>query len=102
MGIMKSIVTICLIILVVVGPTTMASKPFPFDARPDEVCCYPGYPCCDVPFPPGADEDEDSVAILAPSPSMAHEQKTIKPPSFRGASLRPSGMGATPPGVGLS
>nr|GEU59023.1 putative nucleotidyltransferase, ribonuclease H [Tanacetum cinerariifolium] len=41
--------------------TTMASKPFPFDDRPDEVCCYPGYPCCDVPFPPPADEDDDTV-----------------------------------------
>lgn len=62
-------------ILVVVGPTTMASKPFPFDDRPDEVCCYPGYPCCDVPFPPGADEDEDSVKVLAPTSSIAHGNK---------------------------
>ncbi|KAL7619027.1 hypothetical protein Lser_V15G02866 [Lactuca serriola] len=75
MGIMRTIVTICMMILVVVGPTTMASKPFPFDDRPDEVCCYPGYPCCDVPFPPGADEDEDSVKVLAPTSSIAHGNK---------------------------
>ncbi|GJR48055.1 hypothetical protein Tco_1316158 [Tanacetum coccineum] len=67
MGIMRTIVMICMMILVVMG-TTMASKPFPFDERPDEVCCYPGYPCCTHPFPPLAVEDHDSVEVNAPSP----------------------------------
>ncbi|GJS48651.1 FMP32, mitochondrial-like protein [Tanacetum coccineum] len=48
--------------------TPMASKPFPFDDRPDEVCCYSGYPCCDVYFPPLTDEDDDNVKVTAPSP----------------------------------
>ena len=65
---MKTIMMICMMILVVMG-TAMASKPFPFDERPDEVCCYPGYPCCDVPFPPSADEDDDSVNENKPSSS---------------------------------
>ncbi|GJZ81827.1 reverse transcriptase domain-containing protein [Tanacetum coccineum] len=50
-----------LISISAVGLATIPSKPFPFDDRPDEVCCYPGYPCCDVPFPPLADEDDDTV-----------------------------------------
>lgn len=46
---------ICVMILELLGTTTMASKPFLFDECPDEVCCYPGYPCCTVPLPPGPD-----------------------------------------------
>ncbi|KAD3336974.1 hypothetical protein E3N88_32494 [Mikania micrantha] len=60
-------------ILVVVGTTATASKPFPVDVRPDEVCCYPTYPCCTVPIPPGADEEDNTAQTLAPSPSMAHD-----------------------------
>ncbi|KAK1413636.1 hypothetical protein QVD17_35412 [Tagetes erecta] len=75
MGKIKMIMMVCMIILVVVGTTTMASKPFPFDDKPDEVCCYPGYPCCDVPFPPGEEDEEGALEAVAPSPSMAHGQK---------------------------
>ncbi|GJY43899.1 hypothetical protein Tco_0432112, partial [Tanacetum coccineum] len=28
-----------------------------------------GYPCCDVPIPQSADEDDDIVKVNAPSPS---------------------------------
>ncbi|KAL8214203.1 hypothetical protein R6Q57_003652 [Mikania cordata] len=70
--IMRRVMMICIMILVVVGTTATASKPFPFDVRPDEVCCYPTYPCCTVPIPPGADEEDNTAQTLAPSPSMAH------------------------------
>jgi len=69
MDIMRSIVAICMMILVLGMTTTMAAKPFPFDDRPDEVCCYPGYPCCTVPIPPGADEEDNAWKLGAPSPS---------------------------------
>lgn len=68
MAIKRTVVMMCIMILMVMGTTAMAAKPFPFDVRPDEVCCYPGYPCCDVPIPP-ADDDDDSATVLAPSPS---------------------------------
>ncbi|CAH1441291.1 unnamed protein product [Lactuca virosa] len=58
MDFMRTIVTICMMILVVVGPTTMASRPFPFDVHPEKVCCPPHSHCCNVPFPHEPEEDE--------------------------------------------
>lgn len=51
----------------------MASKPFPFDERPNEVCCYPDYPCCTETTQRGANEEANARA-----PSMAHGQKEVK------------------------
>ncbi|KAL4582503.1 hypothetical protein LXL04_007053 [Taraxacum kok-saghyz] len=77
MGVMRTIITICMMILVLVGTTTMASRLFPSNAHADDVCCVPGFPCCYVPIPPGADEEDGSETLLAPSPStyMAHGTK---------------------------
>lgn len=76
----RTIVTICMMILVVVGPTTMASRPFPLDVHPDKVCCPPGSPCCNVSFPHGPEEDDFNVNTVAPSPSPSMDHAKMAHP----------------------
>ena len=70
MGIFRKVMMICVMILDLLGTTTMASKPFSFDERPNEVCCHSDFPCSTVPLPPGPDGKDDNVVkvVVAPSP----------------------------------